>query len=237
MRNGLMARCLTAVCSTLVLGLAMAPRAVAFSETGAAWQSDWQMNNCGLRDRSTTCREHFFMTNAFLARSGWRDAATAAAGYWDLWDAGRGTYALYFDYDSRTVPGNTGVQLDAVDLGGRHADGVLPLGQATWSYFLDPCCPYQLVSGRIQMTTNSAAVWWTDTACCTPSSQYDFVEATIHELGHTVGLNHPVQGPYSWAVMQCFMAGGEQERVMTDDINGETYTLRRTNGPPGASPC
>jgi len=41
-----------------------------------------------------------------------------------------------------------------------------------------------------------------------------------HELGHALGLAHPVLGPNSGIVMQCRPAGGEYIRTGTDDGNG-----------------
>lgn len=51
----------------------------------------------------------------------------------------------------------------------------------------------------------------------------DMVEVIMHELGHGLGLHHPVPGPYANAVMQCFEALGESERRLTDDQNGQFW--------------
>ncbi len=50
-------------------------------------------------------------------------------------------------------------------------------------------------------------------------------EAAVHELGHAAGLHHPTYGPNvgSGPVMQCYMASGEKDLVMTDDRNGIYY--------------
>lgn len=44
-----------------------------------------------------------------------------------------------------------------------------------------------------------------------------------HEFGHTLGLAHPVRGPNSGILMECYLAKGENASRSNDDLFGEMY--------------
>jgi Matrixin len=209
-----------------------------YARTGQQWITDWNSAPCGPYSGGTwnPCTEHYYTTTAFNNQTGWNSALANAAAGWSLYDAGRNQQDFLFVNDSRISTSNAGVQVTAGDLGGRGANGVITLGTASWQYFLPPYnALYQVF---ITMSTDSQISWSTTGA--PTSSQYDLIEASMHELGHGLGLTHPTQGPYSFAVMQCNMAAGENDRRLADDLQGQSwlYSSHRADfGTPGSSPC
>ena len=67
---------------------------------------------------------------------------------------------------------------------------------------------------------------------------YDLERAMMHELGHALGLNHPVTGGGQPTVMECHMNPGEPAQFYSDDWNAVHYLYVQGNyGSPGSSPC
>lgn len=60
-----------------------------------------------------------------------------------------------------------------------------------------------------------------------------------HELGHALGLAHPVTGPNGGAIMECIQALGERTLLQPDDVQGALYLYSGfpgEHGQPGTSP-
>jgi hypothetical protein len=138
--------------------------------------------------------------------------------------------------DGRTSANNAGVQVDAGDLGGPNSSGAIVLASTTWSYYPAPYnALYQVF---ITVNTNGSIPWTTSGQ--PSSSELDMISAIMHELGHGLGLNHPVRGPNANAVMECFLGYGESVRSQADDQNGEfwLYSGHPSDfGSPGNVPC
>lgn len=99
----------------------------------------------------------------------------------------------------------------------------------------------EMTYATVIINTHTNLTWCrSDGEGCSGTSWYLLEEAIDHELGHALGLAHPVQGPNSWAVMQCYQAQLEQTTVLSDDYTGgKTYYAGHPNdfGNPGSSPC
>jgi len=219
---------LASVLSATVIGLT-AQSAFAFSLLSGTpkWTSDEYSNPCGQGSAFLWWPRHpcvigMFGTSELYSHPGWADTMKSAASGWTE----SSSDGLDFKYDTAT-PVNDQVQVDSADLGGYNSHGVIVLGQSAWFAFFG-----NMVAVTDTMNTNGAISWCTvDMSGCPTSSQFNLREAMDHEMGHALGLDHPTQGPNSWAVMQCTQATGETTYVQTDDYNGEKHIYE--DGAPG----
>lgn len=108
------------------------------------------------------------------------------------------------------------------------------LGLTQLSYYADGeiCC------ADVSISTNPAVPW----ALGAPptSSQISLTQTIMHELGHAAGLRHPVLGPRSGVLMECYQALGENQTTLAaDDTNGLAYLYLgdRSHGGPVSSKC
>jgi hypothetical protein len=213
----------------------------AFAVTGQQWLWDWNSVNCGAASPAgywNACVIHYHTTAALNSMTGWHDTATLAAGWWYLYD-GSPYNRLDFQFveDGRTSAKNAGVEMGVGDLGGRNANGIITLGLAQWTYYI---APYNALYQVWTTTSTNSGISWHTGICCASSTEYDMAESMIHELGHGLGLHHPVNGPNSWAIMQCAQAYGESDRPKADDVTGESWLYaqhRQDFGTPGSIPC
>ncbi len=130
--------------------------------------------------------------------------------------------------------------MDAVDLEYTNPNnGIQTIGQATPTFYLGN--PNQLISVHIDISTNTTVNWCTSDMAGCPSSTQIMMDHTIaHELGHGMGLQHPVNGPNQYAVLECVQSTGEGTSVQADDTNGQMYLYSghpTDFGSPGSIPC
>jgi hypothetical protein len=62
---------------------------------------------------------------------------------------------------------------------------------------------------------------WAYTQYTTSSGHVNFGQTLEHEIGHSLGLHHPVTGPGSGRVMQCYQANGE---ALYPNLDGDTIS-------------
>lgn len=89
----------------------------------------------------------------------------------------------------------------------------------------------------IRINSNPTVPWCTVLdAGCPDGNHYALRTAMGHELGHALGLTHPVVGSFVNILMECKIGKGENQLVATDDHNGVIYHYgTRTNGPAGVT--
>lgn len=80
------------------------------------------------------------------------------------------------------------------------------------------------------INVNPAYTWYTGTSSSIPSTSYDFQSATLHELGHALGLDDTasqyitVNGQQQRIVMYSYLDDGLLARVLSqDDKQGVAY--------------
>lgn len=212
--------------------------ASAFSLTGAVWKTDQNGNNCGPYSGGVwnPCVIGVAYTSGFRSIPDWENTANAAAERWARYDSGQSRQVFRYD----TLSGRDNVRVDAADLGGYDPAGSITLGDASWSYWVEQPL-HRLYAVDVKITTNGGASFCTQsqyqTGCPSPT-QIVLEQTVVHEYGHALGLNHPVAGPNSWAVMQCFQARGERSFVRDDDVQGQMHLYGgSSSGTPGATPC
>jgi Matrixin len=208
----------------------------AFALIPPYWQADEHGVPCGKNSANypqgmVTCSIGVVTTAALNSHAGWQTTNSNAANEWWTYDSNLATVAFQYD----TGSGAADVTVDATDLGGPNANGVILLGQTNYYYFL----PNQYSYADIYITTDYRINWCVDAnTTCPTSSTYDMQHIMAHELGHGLGLAHPVAGPNSWAVMECSSALGEGTQVQSDDLHGAHYLYSSGSwGSPGGSPC
>lgn len=161
----------------------------------------------------------------------WSANVQAAANQWSITDPQLGQPDFVFD--CCLGPGGQ-VDMQSQDLGGPDAYGNMLLGTTSWSYDMNG----SMISATIQMNANPSIPWCTSN--CPGGQQVTLAEAMTHELGHALGLAHPVSGPNGGAVMECVQTNGENTLVQPDDVNGALYLYSGHAvdfGYPGGSPC
>lgn len=161
------------------------------------------------------------MTQEFRNRSGWQATAEAAQGNWNaaLLENGK----QYLRMASQPTA-DTNAGFDAVDLGGPGPDGWVRAANTSTNVWLAPADGFYPIAGSIvQINTNPAAVFCTVNEPCPTSQTATLQRLIIHELGHSLGLNHPVAGPDSGNVMECSTSLGSSASIDSDARNGGLY--------------
>lgn len=212
-------------------------RALAFRLIGPYWQHDENGGGCGPAAYNppitswNACVINVYLSN--LTVSGWPQSANQAASKWNLYDS---TYGRQdFSYDTLVPPvGQRQVSLYQSDLGGPDKNGITELGTTSWRY-----SGTEMTSGIIQINTDSTISWCTvNDSGCPSSTQFPVEETMSHELGHALGLNHPVYHD-GLTVMQCNHDPGELTLLGADDVSGESYLYSghaSDFGSPGSDP-
>jgi len=154
---------------------------------------------------------------------------------WELHDVERSDLRLVFQYQPNT--GLTlGVSIIQWDLGAVHPDGTITLGDYTPQHSGN-----FLAFVRIRISTNSFITWCTYSQQLSPgcgSNTWALSSTMAHELGHSLGLDHPVTGPQAATVMECITDPGEVAFVQVDDVSGERYLYGGgPSGTPVNPPC
>ena len=146
------------------------------------------------------------------------------------------------------IYGNYGVNVTAADLGGYNSQGFIILGEEGYSYTNALYAGndfYGLVHGYVEISTDSAISWYVNSSqgsYTVPSGYIDMQTTVTHELGHGLGLNHPVQtdtGPGT-PVMGCVENSGIYNHGSSYDFNGMRYIYDSYNsawGTPVTPPC
>jgi hypothetical protein len=207
-----------------------------FSVEGSVWGVDENGVPCGNIAGASllvwnACRVGFYTTGTLNSLPNFQSNAYTAADRWTFYDSSRNL--LDFQYDLGRSNGSAVVSMDVADLGGPHPDGITTIGltymTANGGFFR---------SASIVMTTHSTVTWCY--SGCPMAGAVTLVEAMEHELGHALGLDHPVHGTFGGSVMQCVQAGNEATYIQPDDQNGEAYLYSNHGsdfGSPHAKPC
>lgn len=225
----LQAVAVAAAISTLILGTPTP--ANAFAIEWHQWQHDEYGNGCGPGYFPWRgCTIGVQLTGNITTRAGWQVTAINASDYWYMYDSSMSRLDFQYDVGSS----HDQVTVDATDLGGYNSQGRILLGYT--NYYWDGTG--QLTFASIQINTNAAANWCVDNIGQQCGTSNQFLRHSVgHELGHALGLNHPVQGPYS-VLMECTQWTGEYSNVQTDDRNGENFLYSGTShAQPGSVPC
>lgn len=231
------------VCAFALLML-LAPVSVgafAIYPDSARWFYDYNHVPCGPSSAGVwnPCQVSFTYDASVTVRPGWAQTATQAASQWRTVEA-NGLLDFnytYFDYSNDIVRANVlpaQVRMVAIDLGPPDNVGNALLGRTALTR--NPGTN-ALSSASIEMNNNPGVAWCTvlDSGC-PDASHIALQTATIHELGHALGLTHPVVGSFSGVVMECKIGYGENQLVGPDDRNGALYHYGSlSNGPAGAT--
>lgn len=207
----------------------------------ARWFYDGNHIPCGPSSAGiwNPCQVSFTYDASVTVRPGWAQTANQGASQWRTVD-GNGLLDfnyVYFDYSSDIVRANVlpaQVRLVAADLGQLDQQGNGRLGGTD---LLRNPGTNAFSSAYIQMNSNLTVPWCTvlDSGC-PDASHLALQTAMIHELGHALGLTHPVIGSFSGVVMECKIGYGENQLVGADDRNGVLYHYGSLSiGPPGAT--
>jgi hypothetical protein len=240
----------------------------AFSYEGQDWYIDSNGDFCGTSPFlfggwNGTCYIPFTYSGDFVNR-GWDASARYAAYEWCYAadpDHGNSQDFCWLDNYPGTITNGIGVSGDIGDLGGRHANGVIPLGIAWYSSycgfpFTDRC---DMNDAHIRISDNSLLTdpnandlgsgckgepewYWIGGPGNMDGCRYSMIQNTEHEYGHTVGLAHPINGPNSNnPIMQCVQGPGDNRGPSTDDLNGLRWIYGGQDsarwGSPISSPC
>lgn len=246
---------------SLVFGLGLAIFMAAFPSTSLAyallrdknngnptlWTVDEGSHPCGpssilnqppISPDWNPCYIHLTYLSGITGRQSWQDTAIQAKSQWTAYDATYSHYVYVYD-DGCCEPQQ--VTMDTSDLGGPDINKVVVYGVTNYTHYAGN--PNQLASSAITMSTDSYINWCTiDDVGCLDANHLMLEGAMDHELGHGIGLNHPVHdsnGGYV-SVLECLRQNGESGLRTSDDLNGQMYLYSghaSDFGSPGSSPC
>ena len=226
----------------------VAPRqAAAFTIEGEEWKYDHLFNPCGPFSGGGTsndgvsilwnpCVVGIGFDQSVANMADWEATAGQSAGEWYAYDSSRGH--VVFNYLINAV--GTGVVIEATDLGTPNAQGQVILGETPVSSLYDGSNERAIDGAAVEVNNNSGVIWCTYDETNCPSTSYVLQQTIVHELGHALGLTHPVTGPNMPYVMECVAVYLENEAVQSDDRNGQMWLYSghpSDFGSPGAIPC
>lgn len=247
-----------------VVGTAVVPtqHANAWSSTGYRWYSGQQGTPCGSAlltgQYQGACYVRYVYTGT-VSTLHWDSAFRAGAYDWNSFPDPYHANSTDFGYEDYTFSGGlgaagSGVTMDVLDLGPPNAAGRATLGVSTWygNGAFSNGSFNSISKSTIQISTN---LWLTSASqngtCGKPRwavgtapsyCQLSMEQAVAHEMGHSLGLQHPVTGPVApgGPVMACSQGYGNLDRPGGDDGNGLRFLYGGYNShwtQPRSSPC
>lgn len=250
---------LLAACTVALLTVLAAP-AGAFTTLSAGqnlpiWKTLLDDSVCGSHSADNgqpyrACRIRFAGINQLGTHSGWKAAAGAGAVRWcTIIDGQTGVADLcYVDYTNLGGISGHGIEIDASDQGGADAMGMIQVGYETATLaYVDPNSSYnRLQTAKVFLNHNPAVPWYVNSstsAYTVPSGKVDMQTVVVHEMGHGLGLGHPVATGTSTApVMACTTGYGYTNYGKTDDGQGDRWLYGGFNSalygsPSSTNPC
>jgi hypothetical protein len=223
------------------------------------WYADYTGTPCGGQGLKfsgglvwTTCKISYTIdttTADAVTRNGWSLTVSNAANDWATWDATKSRWtASYFGPDNCSGANDVNCQVVIAhmrDLGPPDpVNGSGILGSASYTAVCPPSAaqPCAMQFADVYANSNPGWNWYVDAlGGSMGSTQYSLQEVYEHELGHGLGLAHPVlndAGGFT-AVMECYVHQGVLRRIATDDRNGIgwLYSGHAGWGSPTAALC